>query len=319
MAAASSSSSFPFSSLTTSYEQAFITAPRGVRAAPLRSPILHASSSKPDADRNAKTKPISFGDRLLDYIEGGPKLRKWYGAQEQLVRDGGQKDYEEASTAEQILEDTDGVRDAVLVTDADTETGQLIVLSLILKRVRVRVLVKDAKFAISAFGSYIEPIVGDVADKASVVKALRGVRAIICPAKVGALAQNGVLRGVEHVIFLSQLVVLRNEKGIGSILAARARKQAEEDEAAVANFGVPTTIIRTGRLQDEPGGRLGFAFAQGSTLSGTLSREDAATVCVKALDVPPQQSLIFEVVNGSDTVSDWEDVFSSFEEGVGMS
>ncbi|KAJ7300147.1 hypothetical protein O6H91_Y063800 [Diphasiastrum complanatum] len=292
MAAASSSSSFPFSSLTTSYEQAFITAPRGVRAAPLRSPILHASSSKPDADRNAKTKPISFGDRLLDYIEGGPKLRKWYGAQEQLVRDGGQKDYEEASTAEQILEDTDGVRDAVLVTDADTETGQLIVLSLILKRVRVRVLVKDAKFAISAFGSYIE---------------------------VGALAQNGVLRGVEHVIFLSQLVVLRNEKGIGSILAARARKQAEEDEAAVANFGVPTTIIRTGRLQDEPGGRLGFAFAQGSTLWGTLSREDTATVCVKALDVPPQQSLIFEVVNGSDTVSDWEDVFSSFEEGVGMS
>ncbi|KAJ7300146.1 hypothetical protein O6H91_Y063800 [Diphasiastrum complanatum] len=287
MAAASSSSSFPFSSLTTSYEQAFITAPRGVRAAPLRSPILHASSSKPDADRNAKTKPISFGDRLLDYIEGGPKLRKWYGAQEQLVRDGGQKDYEEASTAEQILEDTDGVRDAVLVTDADTETGQ--------------------------------PIVGDVADKASVVKALRGVRAIICPAKVGALAQNGVLRGVEHVIFLSQLVVLRNEKGIGSILAARARKQAEEDEAAVANFGVPTTIIRTGRLQDEPGGRLGFAFAQGSTLWGTLSREDTATVCVKALDVPPQQSLIFEVVNGSDTVSDWEDVFSSFEEGVGMS
>ncbi|KAJ7300148.1 hypothetical protein O6H91_Y063800 [Diphasiastrum complanatum] len=260
MAAASSSSSFPFSSLTTSYEQAFITAPRGVRAAPLRSPILHASSSKPDADRNAKTKPISFGDRLLDYIEGGPKLRKWYGAQEQLVRDGGQKDYEEASTAEQILEDTDGVRDAVLVTDADTETGQ-----------------------------------------------------------VGALAQNGVLRGVEHVIFLSQLVVLRNEKGIGSILAARARKQAEEDEAAVANFGVPTTIIRTGRLQDEPGGRLGFAFAQGSTLWGTLSREDTATVCVKALDVPPQQSLIFEVVNGSDTVSDWEDVFSSFEEGVGMS
>lgn len=32
---------------------------------------------------------LSFGDQLLDYIEGGPKLRKWYGQEEAAPRDGG--------------------------------------------------------------------------------------------------------------------------------------------------------------------------------------------------------------------------------------
>ena len=48
------------------------------------------------------------------------------------------------------------VRDAILVTDADSDTGQLVVLSAILQRLRVRALVKDAKAATAAFGPYVE-------------------------------------------------------------------------------------------------------------------------------------------------------------------
>jgi hypothetical protein len=41
-------------------------------------------------EREPGRKPkLSFGDQLLDYIEGGPKLRKWYGQEEQAPRDGG--------------------------------------------------------------------------------------------------------------------------------------------------------------------------------------------------------------------------------------
>ena len=50
----------------------------------------------------------------------------------------------------------DAVRDAILVTDADSDTGQLVVLSAILQRLRVRALVKDAKAATAAFGPYVE-------------------------------------------------------------------------------------------------------------------------------------------------------------------
>ncbi len=35
---------------------------------------------------------------------------------------------------------------------------------------------------------------------------------------------------------------------------------------------------------------------QGRAVNGSISREDAATVCVRALDAPPQQALVFEVM-----------------------
>lgn len=156
------------------------------------------------AKKGDNDKPsFSLGEQLLDYIEGGPKLRKWYGAPDQLPRDGGDSRRGE-DKKEPLEEEEEGARDAVLVTDADSETGQLLVMELILKRMRVRALVRDAKAATAAFGPYVEPVVGDVADPTSLKKALRGVRAVICPTKVGAMANPTVLKGVEHIIFMSQ-------------------------------------------------------------------------------------------------------------------
>eukprot|EP01018_Ginkgo_biloba_P005325 Gb_11587 [translate_table: standard] len=118
---------------------------------------------------------------------GGPKLRKWYGASDLLPRDGIVGDKEEDVGKEREQEDIPEVRDAVLVTDGDNETAQLVILSLIIKRARIKALVKDRKAAIAAFGNYIEPIAGDITDKASVKKALKGVRAIICTTKANTL------------------------------------------------------------------------------------------------------------------------------------
>lgn len=78
------------------------------------------------------------------------------------------------------------------------------ILSLIVKRARIKALVKDMKAAVSAFGSYIEPIAGDITDKTSVKKALKGVRVIICTEKMGMLAEAENLNGIEHIILLSQ-------------------------------------------------------------------------------------------------------------------
>ncbi|CAM8934582.1 unnamed protein product [Rhodiola kirilowii] len=68
-------------------------------------------------------KKTNFVDQILDYIEGGPKLRKWYGAAELLPKDGsGSVDLIEEE--EDSLDD-DEIRDAVLVTDGDSELGQV--------------------------------------------------------------------------------------------------------------------------------------------------------------------------------------------------
>ncbi|KAG6550388.1 hypothetical protein Mapa_008351 [Marchantia paleacea] len=279
------------------------------------------SASKPLVVNAGKKKSggggFSFGDQLLDYIEGGPKLRKWYGAPEQMPRDGGDDSQdEEEGEAEEEEPEEDMVRDVVLVTDADSETGQLIVLELILKRLRVRALVKDIKSATVGFGAYVEPVEGDVNDRAILKSSMRGVRAIICPTKVGGLADRELIKGVEHIVLLSKLTVNRNQGGLGSLFGALGRRDAEENEAAISSLGVPYTIVRAGALKDEPGGQLGFSYGQGGSVQGTISRQDAAYVCAEALDAPPQNALVFEVVNGAEDVEDWSAVLTSMKEST---
>ncbi|XP_059287028.1 uncharacterized protein LOC132040409 isoform X3 [Lycium ferocissimum] len=244
-----------------------------------------------DRDKRSPTcfsskKKIGFMDQILDYIEGGPKLRKWYGAPELLPKDGSSSE-ETESYAE-----GDEVRDAVLVTDGDNEIGQMVILSLIIKRTRIKALVKDKRAAMEAFGTYVEPIAGDARDRSLLKKALSGVRAVICPT----------------------LSVYRGSSGVQAIVTANARKLAEQDESLVMASGIPYTIIRTGSLVNAPGGNQGFNFKEGCASPGKLSKEDAAFICVEALDTVPQKGLIFEVVNGEDKVMDWKECFAALIE-----
>lgn len=41
-----------------------------------------------------------------------------------------------------------------------------------------------------------------------------------------------------------------------------AKKLAEQDESVLKTSGIPYTIIRTGELQDTPGGNQGFTFGK---------------------------------------------------------
>ncbi|XP_022715255.1 uncharacterized protein LOC111274683 isoform X2 [Durio zibethinus] len=225
--------------------------------------------------RCSAKKKIGFVDQILDYIEGGPKLRKWYGAPELLPKDGSVLEEEEEDYPE------DEVKDAVLVTDGDSEIGQMVILSLIVKRTRVKALVKDKRTANEAFGTYVESISGDTSNKIFVKKALRGVRAIICPNE-GFLSSIESLKGVEHIILLSQLSVYRASSGIQALMTNDLRKSAEKDEPALVASGIPYTIIRAGMLEKTPGGTQGFNFE--------------------------------EVVNGGEKVSDWKECLTRLME-----
>ncbi|KAI3789848.1 hypothetical protein L2E82_02652 [Cichorium intybus] len=270
------------------------------------SPIGNAKKHSVVCFSSKKGKP-GFFDVILDYIEGGPKLRKWYGAADLNTEDGSISEEADESSEE------DEIRDAVLVTDGDNEIGQTIILSLIIKRIRVKALVKDKRAAIESFGTYVESITGDPKDSSFLKKSLRGVRTIICPNE-GFLSKVESLKGVQHVVILSQLSVYRGSSGVQAIMNSNARKLAEEDESALVASGVPYTIIRTGLLTNDRGGKTGFSFEKGCTVNGSLSKEDAAYVCIEALDVVPERGLEFEVVNGEEKVLNWKDQFGRLME-----
>lgn len=264
---------------------------------PRRPPLLAVARSKSRDD-------ASFTDRILDYIEGGPKLRKWYGAPDLLPKDGGAEGEEDESS------DIEDPRDAVLVTNGESEIGQMVILSLILKRARIKALVKDKRSTEEAFGTYVECMVGNIEDKSFTKKTLRGVRAVICPTDDGFFSDQIDLKGVQHIVLLSQLSVYRNSGGLQAIMNSKLRKLAERDEEVVLASGIPSTIIRAASLETTPGGEKGFNFTEGIAVKGKISREDAATICVEALDAIPQTTLIFEVANGGEKVTDWKTWFA---------
>ncbi|KAH9620111.1 hypothetical protein KSS87_009893 [Heliosperma pusillum] len=234
-------------------------------------------STNPRFQCNATKKP-SFVDQILDYIE-----------------------------------DVEDARDAILVTDGDSDIGQMVILSLIVKRAKVKALVKDRRAALEAFGTYVESLSGDANDKAAIKKALTGVRAVICPNE-GFLSKVGSLKGVQHVILLSQLSVYKGADGIQALMTSNARKLAEEDESTLMALGVPYTIIRVGSLLNSPGGTQGFSFQEGVAAKGSLSKEDASFICVEALESIPDAGLIIEVANGEEKVSDWKQFFAELME-----
>nr|CAB3495648.1 unnamed protein product [Digitaria exilis] len=235
----------------------------------------------------------SFTDRILDYIEGGPKLRRWYGAPELLPKDGVAEDVEDESP------DIEEPRDAVLVTDGDSEIGQVAFYLLFF------LLLQNCQCT-----DVNRCMVGDMEDKSFSKKALKGVRAVICPADDGFFSEPVDLKGVEHIILLSQLAVYRSSGGLQAIMNSKLKKLAERDEEVVLASGIPSTIIRTGSLQSTPGGERGFDFTEGVAAKGRISKEDAATICVEALDIIPRKTLIFEVANGDEKVSDWKAWFA---------
>jgi len=49
---------------------------------------------------------------------------------------------------------------------------------------------------------------------------------------------------------------------------------------------------------------------QGGAAKGRISKKDAATICVEALEGIPRKTLIFEVANGDEKVADWKAWFA---------
>ena len=95
---------------------------------------------------------------------------------------------------------------------------------------------------------------------------------------------------------------------LGGILTWKLR-----GEDAVRGSGIPYTIVRPCALTEEPGGQR-LTVEQGDNLRGKISREDAATLCVEALQQPHACNLTFEVSAQPETgLVHWSDLFGSLQ------
>lgn len=255
-------------------------------------------------------KKRTFGEQILDYVEGGPKLRKWYGATDEPRR---RKDTNEEERKEESREGS------VLVVGGDTPTGELVVLQLVLASARVTALVKDAEAEKNAYGLYVVPVEGTSNDPEAVKEGLKGAKSIVVVGQLGCVAELAASGGeVEHIVLLSSVDVARGgSTGFAKLLGGeQATIDSVKREQKVVASGIPYTIVRVVNLKDAPLGRpSGIRTGKEGTLSGTVTRADAAAVLVNALEYPPKTGRIFEVAAGDMGLDgDWERIFESIQD-----
>jgi uncharacterized protein YbjT (DUF2867 family) len=160
---------------------------------------------------------------------------------------------------------------------------------------------------------------------------LRESRAKNSPQKVDAQGVSNLVAAapgnLQRFVFVSSCGIVRKNQLPFSILnkfgVLDAKQKAEE---AIANSGLPYTIIRAGRLIDGPytsydlnsllkaktDSKLGVVIGKGDKLVGDASRIDVASACVESIFSPESQRQIFELVNKGirPTVIDWDQLFS---------
>jgi cytosine deaminase len=162
-----------------------------------------------------------------------------------------------------------------------------------------------------------EPIVLDLesATVAEVAEALQGADAAVFAA--GAGPGSGVARketvdhaaavlfadaaesaGVRRFLIISSMgATFDPPPGTDPVFAAYLRAKAAADADISSRTGLDWTILRPGRLTNDPGtGRVHLAAHTGP---GSVPRDDVAAVLAELLDTPSTAGLILELISGS--------------------
>lgn len=215
-------------------------------------------------------------------------MRKWYGQGDRMPTDGGGPDRKQGGDEGEEPEAA-AARDCVLVTDAESATGEQVVLQLILQRSKLKVLVRDVAKAKASYGAYVSPLPYD-ASSPGLSRQLKTAKTIVCLGKLGSLPAAAATAGVEHIVLLSTAGGSGGGGGLGGLFASAEATTLKDParEAAVKSCGVPYTIVRVSSIADVPGGRAGLSLLpSGASPSGSgggaaVSREDVAAVVAQA-------------------------------------
>lgn len=162
-----------------------------------------------------------------------------------------------------------------------------------------------------------EPVVADLEQLDDLSGAVRGADAVVFAAGAGPGSgperkRTVDLGGALKLIDAAQAVGVRRYVMVSAMGAAdpeggseqmRPYLQAKADaDHALAESGLDFTIVRPGRLTDDPG--TGRVAAASQVERGEIPREDVARVLLAVLETPSTVGLTFEVVSGETPIAE---------------
>lgn len=113
------------------------------------------------------------------------------------------------------------------------------------------------------------------------------------------LADAAEAAGVRRYLMISSIGADNppDEGAVEPVFAAYLRAKAAADAAVRARTTLETTIVRPGRLTNDPA--TGAVEVAERTRRGTIPRSDVAALLVALLDAPNSAGLTFEVISGT--------------------
>lgn len=217
----------------------------------------------------------------------------------------------------------------ILVAGSTGRTGRIIIDKLRQQGYTTHALVRDSEPSKALFGEGVILHQGDVREVQTLESAMQDIDAVIsavgsqtpvgknCPKRVdyegvSNLVNTAKTHGVQRFILISSVAVTRPNHPLncfGKVLDWKLR-----GEEVLRKSGLEYVIIRPGGLKDTPGNKVPLILDQGDKILGTISREDVAELCVKALNLPHQARLTFEAIAGDQNngkATDWVSLLSS--------
>ena len=217
----------------------------------------------------------------------------------------------------------------ILVAGGTGRTGRIIVEKLRQQGFTTHVLVRDIDSGKALLGEGVIFHQTDVRNLQTLEGVMQNIDALIsavgsqtpvgknCPKRVdfqgvANLLNTAKMHRVQRFILISSLAVTRPNHPLncfGKVLDWKLK-----GEEVVRNSGLNYVIIRPGGLKDTPGGTGQLVFDQDDKILGTISREDIAEICVKALVIPNIQKVTFKVIEGDqkqDKITNWLPLLSS--------
>jgi len=232
-----------------------------------------------------------------------------------------------AITSSRVSADVKGL---VVVAGATGRTGRLVVKNLIAEGYEVRAMVRSLEKGKQVFGKGIAMVQADVTEPSTLPPLLAGADFVISTIGVsgkGEARPEDVDYG-GSIALIDASKAARIKKFImvtsGGVtwwthpinwFSSGVLKWKRKAELYLRASGLTHVIVRpNGGLTDKPGNLKKIIFTHNDGFPSSISREDVAIVCIKALEHKEANNKTFEIRNGSDgliTASvDWAKTFS---------
>jgi len=230
-----------------------------------------------------------------------------------------------------------GDKGIVVVAGATGGTGRFVVKHLLAEGYEVRAMVRSLEKGRKVFGEEIPMVRADVTEPSTLPSLLAGADFVI--SAIGASGKEKGKASPEAVDYIGSVALIDAAKAAGikkfimvssggvtwwthplNWFYGGVLKWKRKAEVYLRQSGVIHVIVRpNGGLSDDPGNVNKIILTQKDGFpSSSISREDVAIVCVKALLHKEADNKTFEILNGGDGSAagsvDWQKTFSALVE-----